>query len=79
MSTERDPDLDFVETSRLLAELIRRHECGLIMLERSDKSPDTVARYIRSWGNTQWQIGAAFTLMSHAKGNARRVWGDAHR
>jgi len=68
-----DSDLAFVETDRLIDEMVRRFHAGLLIAERQEKA-DHTQRMIRSWGNSTWGRGAAGILGDFAEQVANEAW-----
>ena len=73
-----DEELLAVETERLTAELIRRYECGLFIMQGDalggELGPgDTRLRHC-IWGCALWCRGAANHLQDIAAANSHQTW-----
>jgi hypothetical protein len=72
---ERGVPLEFAGTEALIDELVRRFPQGAMYLERpAGQSDREVGRYMRTWGNAVWGIGAAAALLDRAKADHEACW-----
>ena len=72
---QEDSELVLIETDRLLLELERRFDCGILFMERQGMKLGTREGELRGWGDKVWGIGAAHILLKSAEEQAKEVRG----